>query len=193
MREAYYPTIGQWYNHNKYGRVKFLGPVSVNDNDSLLKCTVELISGEKLECSVLGIDLPDKNLVSEGVILGVLPSMKNSRVIGRISQRGRGRFGKKRPILMKSVAARNYVESALPQIPLFMRKNFDQDVALTVFVYYPNRRHDVDCELLCDVLQKAGVIKNDRQIRVKHFYGHLLDKINPRVEWKIEVLKKELA
>lgn len=90
---------------------------------------------------------------------------------------------------MKSAAARQFAENALRQIDFRQRIGLVVDVALTVYVYYPNRRHDVDAELLCDVLQKAGVIKNDRQIRVKHFDGTILDKNNPRVEWEIETLE----
>ena len=127
-----------------------------------------------------------------GTILGVLPSMKNSRTLGRVRRKNAAfNFGQKayRPIFIKSAAARQFVQDALRQIDWRQRVGLCSDVALTVYVYYPNRRHDVDCELLCDVLQKAGVVKNDRQIRVKHFDGVKLDKENPRVEWEIETLE----
>lgn len=127
-----------------------------------------------------------------GTILGILPSMKNSRTIGQIRRkRSAFRLGHKpyRPILIKSAAARQFVINAMRQINYMQRVGIVVDVSLTVYIYYPNRRHDVDAELLCDVLQKAGVVKNDRQIRVKHFDGTVLDKKNPRIEWEIETLE----
>lgn len=121
-------------------------------------------------------------VIARGTIQGTLPSMKNQRQIARAGRGGR-------PILIKSKKARAYEQIALRQIPHNVRVNTLHDVALTVYVYYPNRRHDVDIELLCDILQKAGVVKNDRQFRVKHSDGTMYDKLNPRVEWQIESLK----
>jgi hypothetical protein len=81
-----------------------------------------------------------------GVILGVLPSKSNSRELGRVRRKNTGlRFGEKayRPIIMKSAAARQFVDTALRQINFRQRVGLIVDVALTAYVYYPNRRHDV--------------------------------------------------
>jgi Holliday junction resolvase RusA-like endonuclease len=120
-------------------------------------------------------------IISRGTIQGTLPSMKNQRQIARNRKT-------KAPMLIKSAKARAYVGLALSQILHRERVNCVADVALTAYIYYPDRRHDVDGELLCDILQQAQVVKNDRQIRVKHFEGYI-DKLNPRVEWQIETLE----
>ena len=65
-----------------------------------------------------------------------------------------------------------------------------QDSARLYFnatVYQENMRRDLDCELLPDLLQNAGLINNDRLIWVKH-YERKIDKENPRVEFEIGVI-----
>src|SRR3972149_7098949 len=37
-------------------------------------------------------------------------------------------------------------------------------VALMALVYYPSNRQDLEIELLKDCIQKAGILKNDKQI-----------------------------
>lgn len=59
-------------------------------------------------------------------------------------------------------------------------------VRLTMIAYYPNNRHDLDDSLICDCLQKAGAIKNDRQI-VEKILLKKFDKNNPRI--KIEIVE----
>jgi Holliday junction resolvase RusA-like endonuclease len=54
-------------------------------------------------------------------------------------------------------------------------------------VYYPSRRSDLDCALLYDCLQTAGVIANDRYIREKWEIAHI-DRANPRIEIELRVL-----
>lgn len=41
---------------------------------------------------------------------------------------------------------------------------------LRVMVTYPDYTQDLDCELVPDVLQAAGIIPNDRQFMEKHYY-----------------------
>jgi Holliday junction resolvase RusA-like endonuclease len=43
-------------------------------------------------------------------------------------------------------------------------------------------------EAVYDSLQTAGVVSNDRWIRVKHVYATEVDPVNPRVEIMIEEL-----
>jgi Holliday junction resolvase RusA-like endonuclease len=43
----------------------------------------------------------------------------------------------------------------------------DDEIRMTCYVQYGSWRNDLDCELVCDVLQKAGIVPNDRQIRRK--------------------------
>ncbi len=54
-----------------------------------------------------------------------------------------------------------------------------------VTVFYPSQRQDLDCALVYDLLQKHGIIENDRQIIEKHEYRQT-DKDNPRVEIQVE-------
>ena len=56
-----------------------------------------------------------------------------------------------------------------------------------VTVYFPSHRQDLDCSLVYDCLQSAGVVANDRFITEKHEYG-FVDKREPRVEITIEEL-----
>ena len=60
-----------------------------------------------------------------------------------------------------------------------------QPLRAKIHVFYPSRRSDLDCALVYDCLQTAGVIANDRYITEKHEYG-LVDRRNPRVEIELE-------
>lgn len=112
-----------------------------------------------------------------GTVQGVLPSMKNGRRIVR--NRGTGH-----PLSIKSQVAIDFETIFNLQVKRPAKAILDE-VILTLDIYYPNQRHDVDGELFCDLLQKRGVLNNDRQIRRKIFTKYL-DKLNPRVEWKLE-------
>jgi Holliday junction resolvase RusA-like endonuclease len=56
-----------------------------------------------------------------------------------------------------------------------------------VTVFYPSMRSDLDCAFLYDLLQKNGVVRNDRYIRKKEELA-LIDKANPRVEIEVDYL-----
>lgn len=111
-------------------------------------------------------------------VLGQPVSMKNQRVIVR-SRRGVS-------MLIKSPHALQYEGCFLMQIPSSCRQCLDFPVSVTVTAYYASRRPDLDCELICDCLQKGGVLKNDRLIIEKHFKKKI-DRSNPRCE--IEIFK----
>ena len=51
---------------------------------------------------------------------------------------------------------------------------------MIVDAFYPSRRQDLDCALIYDLLQKSGIVKNDRQVKVKKEVWHL-DRKNPKV------------
>ena len=55
---------------------------------------------------------------------------------------------------------------------------------MTSTIYYASRRPDLDESLIMDGLQKAGILKNDRQIKEKHIYNRI-DKVRPRAEIEI--------
>jgi Holliday junction resolvase RusA-like endonuclease len=63
---------------------------------------------------------------------------------------------------------------------------FEDDVVVSMTIYYASRRPDLDESLVLDLLQGIAYV-NDRQVKEKHiFWG--LDKDNPRCE--IEVKRK---
>jgi len=63
--------------------------------------------------------------------------------------------------------------------------SFEGDVCVTCTIYYPTRRNDLDPSLIFDIMEKAGIYKNDRQIKEQHIY-HGLDKEKPRVEIEVK-------
>jgi len=112
-----------------------------------------------------------------GVVKGVLPSMKNSRRIVKNMATGK-------TMIIKAQNALDYETVFMLQVRKIPKPILDE-VTLYLDIYYPDRRRDVDGELFCDLLQKRGILNNDRQIRRKVFTKYF-DKQNPRVEWQIE-------
>lgn len=105
-------------------------------------------------------------------IHGQLFSKSNSRVF---SQRG----GK--PILFKRKEVLDYVEGALWELKPQLRghKPYENPVYLKATIYYRSKRSDLDVSLLQDILEKAGVYLNDRQV-YKIECEKRFDKENPR-------------
>lgn len=117
----------------------------------------------------------------EGTIRGQVYSKANSRKLVH-------HYGK--PMFIKSDGARAFESSAILQLQAMFRrrKPLTGDLVIECTIYYPNKRQDLDASLVFDVLQKAGVIENDRQLREHHLF-HGIDKLNPRAEiaiWKRE-------
>ena len=114
-------------------------------------------------------------------VFGQPVSMKNSRQLipGK---------GNRRPMIIKSQKAREYEKSFLAQIMDFKGPLIETHVQVKVIAYYASRRPDLDCELICDCLQRGGILKNDRQIVIKHFTKKL-DPENPRAEITIAELE----
>jgi Holliday junction resolvase RusA-like endonuclease len=114
------------------------------------------------------------------VIQGNLQSKANSRRAISIRSKTTGRHQSR---FIKSKAALDYQEDALWQLAPQLRghKPFSGDVGLRVTVYYRSKRNDLDISLLMDILEKAGIILNDRLVR--EFYARKeWDKINPRLD-----------
>ena len=99
--------------------------------------------------------------------------MKNQRRI--VTNRRTGK-----PMSIKSQEAIDYETAFLLRCPQSHRIGFSGDVSLKVRVWYPSKRNDLDIEFLKDLLQKAGIITNDRQIVHQEAWKGL-DKENPRV------------
>lgn len=114
------------------------------------------------------------------IVFGNLPRKSNSRRIFRNKYSGK-------VICIKSEKALDYTDSFLRQT-LGMEKWLYQSSRpprLTAHIYYKNKQSDLSCELLMDLMQKAGIIYNDRQIFEQVLYKHF-DKVNPRCEVTVE-------
>jgi len=106
-------------------------------------------------------------------ILGHVVSMKNSRrmIPGR---------GARRPMVIKSQSALEYERIFQAQVPRNAKAQFGQHISAVFVVWYSSRLSDLDVELIKDLLQKSGVILNDRQI-VEQFCFKRFDKDRPRL------------
>lgn len=104
-------------------------------------------------------------------ISGELASKANSRKL--VTIHGKPRF-------IKSDKAREWERIALYQIPPDHKLGLTGAIRMTATIYYASNRPDLDPSLLMDVLQKAGVYANDRQIQEQHLYKRK-DPLNPRV------------
>lgn len=109
-------------------------------------------------------------------VRGACVSLKNSRDIA--INRKTGRAWPKR-----NAAIESFTADFCAQIPPDYRGlGIEGDVSVTIDAFYPDRRRDLDVELVYDLLgsKYTGVIRNDRQVKEKHVYWHL-DRDNPRV------------
>ena len=106
-------------------------------------------------------------------IAGNLPSMKNQRRI--VTNRRTGK-----PFSIKSQGAADYEGHFMSQIQNRDRIGYEGPVSLRCRVWYASRRNDLDIEFLKDLLARAEVIKNDRQImHMEAWKG--LDRDRPRL------------
>ena len=87
-------------------------------------------------------------------------------------------------MIIKSKEAMDYEQAFLMAIPQRMRVGYDGPVSVKVRVWYQSRRSDLSTELLLDLLQKSGIILNDRQVHhIESFKG--LDKELPRLHFTV--------
>lgn len=134
----------------------------------------------------------------EFTILGEPASKANSRKIVTF-----GKGEKARAAVIKSDKARDYVDSALKQIPPKARLRIAGTVFVTMRIFYATERPDLDESVILDVLQdqfhkpkgakerilvQHGVYRNDRQVRGKYITHHI-DRLNPRAEILIEEIE----
>lgn len=97
-----------------------------------------------------------------------------------------------KPRSIKNKKAQDYVDNFLKQILALGLANSPfldgQDVVLNCYIYYSSRRKDLDESLIMDCLQKAQILKNDRQIKEKHIYHG----INKEAPHSIIILKTKI-
>lgn len=131
-------------------------------------------------------------------ILGEPASKANSRMLVKFGDR---------PASIKSSKARGYEKDAQAQIPTSARVMLEGPVRVTMAIFYASERPDLDESVVLDVLQakfakrvkdrpaellRAGVYRNDRQVREKHVYHHI-DRANPRAEIIVESMAPQQA
>jgi Holliday junction resolvase RusA-like endonuclease len=115
-------------------------------------------------------------MIAEFVIYGEPASKANSRRL--VSFRGK-------PRLIKSSKALNYEKIFREQCPS-LDEPTEEDVEVTLTIYYASRRPDLDESVILDCMQ-GFIYRNDRQVKVKHVYWGL-DRDNPRAEISVALL-----
>tara|TARA_R110002020_G_scaffold92417_1_gene223805 strand:- start:3176 stop:3475 length:300 start_codon:yes stop_codon:yes gene_type:complete len=96
-------------------------------------------------------------------------------------------FGK-RPAIIKSKKARDYVKTFEKQCPT-LDTLVTEDLGVEITIYYASRRPDLDESVILDCMQ-GYIYKNDRQVK-KKIINWALDKDNPRSEIKVFLLEKD--
>jgi len=103
------------------------------------------------------------------------------------SRRLTTRHGK--PMFIKSDKALSYATMFKQQCVVSPSQRFiDDDVVVTIRIWYASRRPDLDESLILDLLQDVAY-DNDRQVKEKHIYWMGVDKTNPRCEITVEKIK----
>lgn len=118
------------------------------------------------------------------IIKGKVPSKSNSYLM-RVDRL-------RRPVMYKSTALVKYEDNFLIQFPPKLRNlNISKYFEITVDVFYPSNRSDLDnsLKIILDCLQnKTKTIKNDNKC-IKIIAQKAVDKLNPRVEIKLKFIK----
>lgn len=115
-------------------------------------------------------------LLWAGVLKDEPHSKANSRKLVTINDK---------PRFIKSAGALAWAGHAILQLgQLRPAAPLAGNLCIKCWVYASNRRRDLDCSLVFDVLQKGHVVKNDRSFREQHLYW-FLDAARPRVEIEI--------
>jgi Holliday junction resolvase RusA-like endonuclease len=94
-----------------------------------------------------------------------------------------------KPMFIKSEKALAYAKAFKQQCVIAPSEIFDDDVVVTIRIWYASRRPDLDESLILDLLQEV-VYKNDRQVKEKHIYWMGVDRVNPRCEIEVTAIKK---
>lgn len=112
------------------------------------------------------------------VIHGNCPSKSNCYKVGRIGGHG---------TLIKTDALSKYEKSFYLQCNQYRNKNIKGFFELSLRVFYPSNRSDLDNSLkvILDCLQKVKAIENDNKC-VKIHAEKFIDKKEPRIEFELK-------
>ena len=125
------------------------------------------------------IDMSTALEVYNGIIYGEPASKANSRKIVM--------FGK-RPAVIKSQKARDYVKNFEKQCPK-LDTLVTEDLSVEITIFYGSRRPDLDESVILDCMQ-GFIYKNDRQVK-KKIINWALDRDNPRSKIKVCLLEED--
>jgi len=115
---------------------------------------------------------------------GQPPRKSNNRRVVRTG-------GKTRVI--KSQKALAWVKQAITLTPVYAKLelgSLDRPLTVTMHIYYETRRPDLSGELVLDMMQKAGIIKDDRYVYELHLFKHF-SKERPGVRVTIDYLETQ--
>lgn len=113
-------------------------------------------------------------------------------ILGQVPSKSNGyRIANNR--LFKSVELKSYEVSFEWQIKKHLKECIDVPFQIWIDVYFQSNRSDLDnsAKVILDCLQTSGVIKNDRLCSVLVMRKHI-DKENPRIEFEIKPISKEI-
>jgi Holliday junction resolvase RusA-like endonuclease len=111
---------------------------------------------------------------------GVCYSMKNSRILTK------GRT-------IEHPKCRQFREDFALQVPPSAKLSLGsrrRPLQCRVTVYYPSYQQDLDCAVVYDLLEKCGVVSNDRYCRAKIEVA-LIDRSDPRVIIEVSEIGKK--
>lgn len=120
------------------------------------------------------------------IIHGKCPSKSNSYKIITLY----GKDKKKHASLTKSDSLEAYEKSFYLQCNQYRNKQIKGLFEIHLNVFYENQRPDLDncLKIILDCLQGCKAIKNDRNC-VKVIAEKFIDKLNPRIEFKLIEIK----
>lgn len=77
------------------------------------------------------------------------------------------------------------MQALVLKVKFQIKEPFKDVLALQAKIYFRDFRRDLDTILFCDLLQKHGIVENDRSIRIKILDGINVDAVNPRIEFRL--------
>lgn len=107
------------------------------------------------------------------IIYGTLYGKANSRKVIINKRTGK-------PMVIKQDGAFRFQKDFMLQVKK-IPEPYEGKVSLSACVYYPDNRQDLEIELLKDCIEKAGIIKNDKQIVEYSRVQRRISKDRPRV------------
>ncbi len=126
----------------------------------------------------------DFELLAAFIVLGEPGRKSNQRRIVKNKKTGS-------PMIIKGKKAMAYEQQFMEQVPESAKQHWgsaEEPLVLWTNIHYASNRPDVSTELIQDLLEKAGVVHNDRWIKAFFTFGQI-DKESPRAEIKLYRIK----